>query len=458
MGGTGGDRINASKLVGNKLYLTGQTTNLDLGSTDGAFKTDFAGLTDMFLAVVDVTPGSGYPLLYMTYFGGSNVDIGLALDVDSQGFVYLTGSTTSTDFPLAGETVQASGAGTNVASFLVKLQPAFPGTDALWYSTYLAGAAGETIGKGVVVGPDGASYLIGTTKADDFPTTDNAYQRVRWGPQDTFISKIDAFGKLVYSTYLGGENADDGRAILLGADGLVYIAASTLSDYFPMAGYSAQPFRAGAQDVVVDVLDMNLSGEASLRYGTHYGGTGNEEVRGMAFDRQGNVVITGYTLSTDLPVTLDAMQDKLAGNADAFVAAINPQIAFAQGLRYSTYFGGANGDVAHQVAVEESGSIVIAGYTLSPDLPTAAATQVAWGNGTDLFVTKFKPGVAGRGALDYSSYFGATAMYLPTGISFRADGSMIVVGYAGGGLPTTDDSRQSIFFGGSADGFILVLK
>jgi hypothetical protein len=459
MGGTGGDRINASKLVGNKLYLTGQTTNQDLGSTEGAYNTTFKGLTDMFLAIVDVTPGAGYPLLYMTYFGGSNTDIGLAIDVDSQGFVYLTGSTNSFDFPLGGDTVQATGAGTNTASFLVKLQPAFAGTDALWYSTYLAGDTGETIGKGVVAGPDGSAYLIGTTKADNFPVTDNAYQKVRWGPQDAFVSKIDGFGKLAYSTYIGGEGIDDGRAILLGKNGLVYITASTLSDYFPMAGYSAQPFRAGAQDVVVDVLDMSKSGESSLIYGTFYGGSGNEEVRGMAFDAAGNIVITGYTLSTDLPITGDALQPQSAGNGDAFVAILDPSTAFAQGLRYSTYYGGKNGDVGYQVAMDAQGNIAMTGYTLSPDLPVVGAVpQPTWGGGTDLFVARFKTGVGGKGALDFSSYLGATAMYLPTGLSIAADGSLLVVGYSGAGLPVTGDARQSIFFGGSADGFILVMK
>jgi hypothetical protein len=459
MGGTGGDRINASKLVGNKLYLTGQTTNQDLGSTEGAYNRNHKGLTDMFLAIVDVTPGAGYPLLYMTYFGGSNVDIGLGIDVDSQGFVYLTGSTNSTDFPLGGDTVQSTGASTNTASFLVKLQPAFSGTDALWYSTYLAGDTGETIGKGIVVGPDGSSYIIGTTKADNFPTTDNAYQKVRWGPQDVFVSKIDPFGKLAYSTYIGGEGIDDGRAILLGANGLVYITASTLSDYFPMAGFSAQPFRAGAQDAILDVLDMNKSGEASLVYGTFYGGSGNEEVRGMAFDPQGNVVITGYTLSTDLPITGDALQPSSAGNGDAFVAALNPAIPFTPGLRYSTYYGGKNGDVGYQVAVDADGNIAITGYTLSPDLPVVGAVpQPAWGGGTDLFVARFKRGIGGKGALDFSTYLGATAIYLPTGLSVMGDGSLLVVGFSGSGLPVTGDARQSIFFGGSADGFILVMK
>jgi hypothetical protein len=209
---------------------------------------------------------------------------------------------------------------------------------------------------------------------------------------------------------------------------------------------------------VVDVLDMNKSGEASLIYGTFYGGTGNEEVRGMVFDAQGNVVITGYSLSTDLPITGDALQTALAGNSDAFVAVLNPSIAFAQGLRYSTYFGGSRGDVGYQVVTDAQGNIAVSGYTLSSDLPTVSPLQPEWGRGTNLFLTRFKPGVGGSAALDFSTFVGATGTYLPTGLSLSGDGSLILVGYGGSGLPLTDNARQGIFFGGSADGFILALK
>jgi hypothetical protein len=459
MGGTGADRINAMKLVGSKLYVTGQTTNQDLGSTPDAYKTEFIGTTDIFVAILDASPGANYQLLYMTYLGGGNIDIANAIDVDASGFVYLTGQTNSTDFPLAGSSFQSTGATTNTCSFLIKLHPTDAGTDALWYGSYLGGDSGETIGKGIAVGPDGSAYIIGTTKADNFPFTANAYQQVLWGGQDAFVARVDAFGTLVYATYIGGETLDDGRAIMLGANGLVYITASTLSDNFPMAGYSAQPQRAGAQDVVVDVMDLNKSGEASLVYGTFYGGSGNEEVRGMAFDAQGQVVITGYTLSTDLPVTFDAMYSQSAGNGDAFVAVLNPSVAFGPGLKYSTYFGGTHGDVGYQVAAAKDGSIAVAGYTLSPDLPvTPDATQSSWGNGTNLFIAKFRPGVVGKGALDYSTFMGSTALYLPTGMAFGGDGSLYVVGYAGGGFPLTDNARQGAFFGGSSDGFIVVVK
>ena len=137
---------------------------------------------------------------------------------------------------------------------------------------------------------------------------------------------------------------------------------------------------------------------------------------------------------------------------------LDPATAFSQGLRYSTYYGGKNGDVGYQVAVDAQGNIAITGYTLSPDLPVVGAVpQPTWGGGTDLFVARFKTGVGGKGAglLELSR----RDLHLPADRPFDpGDGSLLVVGYSGAGLPVTDDARQSIFFGGSADGFILVMK
>ncbi len=458
MGGTGTDRINAAKLVGNSLYVAGQISNQDLSATDGAYSNVTGGLTDIFVAVLDVTPGAGYPVTYLSYLGGSNSDIPLAMDVDRNGVIYLTGTTTSTNFPLI-TAFQTSGAATFIDSFVLLLDPKTPGSDALLFSSYLGGAAGDDIGNGIAVGPDGMVYVVGTTKSSDFPVTANAYQSVLWGSQDAFIAKIDPRASaLVYATYLGGENQDDGRAVLVGSNGLVYFVASTLSDNFPMAGFQYRGIRVGAQDAILGVMDLNQAGDQSLVYATYFGGSGNEEVRGMAFDGKGNVIITGYTLSNDLPVTGDAVQPSYGGNGDAFVAVLNPSLTFTNGLLYCTYFGGSHGEVGYKVAGDSAGNIYLAGYTLSPDLPIAGTVpQDQWGKGTDMFVAKFKTGIGGKGALEYSTYLGDTATYIPTALVLAPDGTVYMTGYGGIGLPATDNAVQG-GFAGSTDGFILVLK
>src|SRR5205807_9564537 len=113
------------------------------------------------------------------------------------------------------------------------------GTDSLVYSSYLGGLTGDEAGNGIAVDSNGMIYIIGTTKSSDFPVTASAYQGVIWGTQDTFLCQVDPnAGALAYSTYLGGEGLDYGRSILVGKNGLVYFAASTLSTLFPMAGYN----------------------------------------------------------------------------------------------------------------------------------------------------------------------------------------------------------------------------
>jgi hypothetical protein len=460
LGGRQADQINAVKLgPNNRLYIAGQTDNADLPYIDGAYNNNTSGLTDIFLAIVDLTPGAGYRLVYFSYLGGSNLDIPKALDVDAKGVAYITGTTNSTNFPMAGGPFQSTGAANSVDAFVVKLDPAGYGGDALIYSSYLGGAAGDDSGNGIAVGSDGMIYIIGTTKATDYPLTSNAYQSVLWNTQDSFLCKIDPnAGSLVYSSYLGGEAPDDGRAILVDSKGLVYFASSTMSQNFPVAGFAVRVDPAGAQDVVIGVMDMTKAGQASLVYSTYYGGSGNEEVRGMAFDSKGNVVFTGYTLSTDLPVTGDAIQVSAGGSGDAFVAILNPAIPFQPGLLYSTYLGGVGGDVGYAVGSDTAGNIYVTGYTLSTDFPIAGtAPQTNWGGGTNVFITKFKPGVGGRPSLALSTYLGATGTSVPSSLAIGADGTMYVAGRSGIGLPSSSNAQQGGYAGGLTDGFLAVI-
>lgn len=454
VGGTGTDQVNAVKLgPKNLLYIAGQTDTEQLSATGGPYNGGNSGLTDIFLAVLDAT---NYNLIYFTYLGGGNNDVPLAIDVDANGVLYVTGTTTSTDFPMIGA-FQSTGATTSTDAFVIKFDYTRSGTDALVFSSYLGGN-GIDSGNGVAVGPDGFIYVIGTTQSSDFPVTGSAYQPVQWGTQDTFLCQIDpGSGVLAYSSYLGGEGQDDGRAILVGKNGLVYFAASTLSQMFPMAGfqYSAQPF--GAQDVIVGVMNMYKQGVDSLVYATYLGGSGNEEVRAMAFDAQGRVVVTGYTLSTDFPVVGDAVQPTNAGNSDVFVSVIDPNTPFQPGLIYSTYLGGSGGDVAYGVGTDSAGNIYVTGYTLSSDFPTTSnAPQAGWGIGTDSFVTKFKPG-AGKGNLSFSTYIGLSGTYITSGLAVGPDGTMYLVGRGNVGLETTGNAFQTGGFAGATDGFLMVI-
>jgi len=459
LGGTGVDQISAAQVDSQgHLFVTGSTATGDLLATNDAYATSPPSQTSIFVAILDTTPGSGFPVLYFTYIGGGGADIPLAMAVDSEENVYLTGTTDSTNFPLTVNAVQTTGAGSVISAFVLELNPlGMSGGVSLVYSTFLGGTTGDTSGNGIAVDRKGMIYVTGSTKATDFPLTDSAYQNVTWGTQDAFFSEIDPnAGALVYSTYLGGEVADQGRSIAVAPNGLVYFAVTTESTQFPMAGLAYNYNLTSPFGIVIGVMDMTKVGADSLVYATYFGGSDIQEVRGIAFDAAGNLLVTGYTLSKDFPVTPDAFQPKSNGNGDAFVSVVNP-MDWSHFLVYSTYLGGSQGEVAYGVAGDKAGYIYVTGYTLSPDFPTTPdAIQPVWGGGIDLFVTKLRPGVSGPGGLPSSTYVGAHGVYAPTGLALGRDGTIYVVGSGNLGLPATADAIQG-YAGGLSDGFILVL-
>ena len=459
LGGSGSDQINAVQVDSQgHLYVTGSTTTSDLPGTNDAYSATNVSQTGIFAAIIDTTPDSGFPILYLTYIGGGGADVPLSMAVDGQENVYLTGTTDSTNFPTTVNAVQTTGAGSVVSAFVLELSPFSESSSvSLVYSTFLGGTTGDTSGNGIAVDRKGLIYVIGSTKATDFPLTDSAYQGVTWGPQDAFLCQIDPnAGVLNYSTYLGGELADQGRAIAVAPNGLVYFAATTESTEFPMAGYAYSYNLKSPFGMVIGVMDMTKVGDASLVYCTYFGGSDIQEVRGIAFDAAGRLLVTGYTLATDFPVTPDAVQPKAGGNGDAFVSVVNP-LGFPNFLVYSTYLGGSQGEVAYGIAGDSAGYIYVTGYTLSPDFPTTPdGIQPAWGGGIDLFVTKLKPGTAGAGGLTSSTYIGYHGVYAPTALTLGRDGTIYVVGAGGVGLPATADAIQG-YAGGLTDGFILML-
>ena len=238
-----------------------------------------------------------------------------------------------------------------------------------------------------------------------------------WGPQDAFLCQVDPnAGALVYSTYLGGELADQGRAIAVAPTAWSTLRFPRNSTEFPMAGYAYNYSLTSPIGMVLGVMDMTQVGADSLVYSTYFGGSDIQEVRGIAFDSAGNLLVTGYTLAKDFPVTPDAVQPKAGGNGDAFVSVVNP-MAYPNFLVYSTYLGGSQGEVAYGIAGDSAGNIYVTGYTLSPDFPTTRdAFEPYWGDGIDLFLTKLKPGIPGPAGLQSSTYIGQSGVYSPTGL------------------------------------------
>jgi hypothetical protein len=200
----------------------------------------------------------------------------------------------------------------------------------------------------------------------------------------------------------------------------------------------------------------------TLVYGTYFGGSDIDQVNSIALDAQGRMLLTGYTLSTNFPITaLTAVQPENHGNGDAFVSLVDLSKPSNEFLVYSTYLGGENGDVGYGVTSDSAGYLYATGYTMSPDFPVAGnPPQPNWGGGIDMFIARINPSIAGIAALDYSTYIGLDNTIVGCCLAVGPDGSLYVGGYTESYLPLlpTYTPLQSLYGGGSSDDFLLVLS
>jgi hypothetical protein len=260
---------------------------------------------------------------------------------------------------------------------------------------------------------------------------------------------IDPF-VVFYSTYLGGSAADKALSISVDSNGNTYVAGLTQSIDFPTANAS-QPALKGATDVFVSKI--NASGTA-LVYSTYLGGSDIDAASGIARDTSGNIYVTGYTASSNFPITPNALQSNLNGTArDAFVAKFRASGA----LQYSTYLGGSNVDAANAIAVDGAGSAYVTGYTCSPDYPVVNAFQPSLDgapngcfSGWDAFLSKLD---ASGSALVYSTYFGGSGQDEAKAIAVDTQGRAHITGYTwSGDLPVAGSQLSA--YQGSADTFV----
>lgn len=389
-------------------------------------------------------------LVYSTYLGGGpDFDHGFNIAVDSAGNAYVIGTTINTNFPTTPgsfDTTQNS----FFDAFVTKLNPTGSG---LVYSTYLGGGGGDE-GDGITLDSTGSAYVTGETNSTDFPTTVGAFQTTAPGGGDAFVTKLNATGSaLLYSTCLGGSDGEDfGFEIALDSAGSAYVTGGTKSTDFPTTlGAFQATFGGGNFDVFVTKL--NAAGSAPLLYSTYLGGSGEDDVGGIALDSAGFAYVTGATGSTNFPTTVGAFQTTFIGLQDAFVTKLNPT---GSGLVYSTYLGGdsAGGDIA----VDTVGNAYVVGNTASTSFPTTfgAFQTTAPGNG-DAFVTKLN---ALGSALVYSTYLGGSSGgETGFGIALDSAGSAYVTGDTGSSdFPTTSDAFQTAFGGGSLDAYMTKLN
>ncbi len=313
--------------------------------------------------VTKLSPG-GVSQIYSTYLGGAASDQANGIAADASGNAYVTGLTSSDNFPMANALQAVKSTASD--AFVTKLNPT---GSALVYSTFLGGDS-DDVGWAIAVDASGNAFIGGFTNSGNFPTL-NAFQAsINGFAFDGFVSKLNAAGSaLVYSTYLGGDNTDGCFAIAVDAAGSAYVTGTTNSINFPTFGALQPEKNLFASDAFVTKLAPSGS---SLIHSTYLGGSEFESGFGLALDSSQNIYIVGVTTSVDFP-TVNPLQPSMAGDADVFIAKLQPAPEIELTITDSPDPVNFGSNLTYTITVKNSGEVAATGVTLTDTIPAGAS-------------------------------------------------------------------------------------
>src|SRR3989338_6113637 len=314
------------------------------------------------------------PLIASTFVGGGGFEEALYdIVLDSSGNVYITGETSSTDYPtVSGYDSSHNG---DSDAFVSKLDSTL---SSLLASTFIGGSMDDA-SNSIALDSSGNVYITGETISTDYPTV-SGYDSSHNGSDDAFVSKLDStLSSLLASTLIGGNSSDIAWDITLDNSTNVYITGDTYStDYPTVSGYDSS--HNGGYDAFVSKLDSTLS---SLSASTFIGGIDFDESVAIALDSFDNVYITGLTNSTDYP-TVSGYDSSHNGSDDAFVSKLDSTLS---SLSASTFIGSSDDEQSFAIILDNARNVYITGYTNSTDYPTVSGYDSSHNGGSDVFVS-----------------------------------------------------------------------
>ena len=310
--------------------------------------------SDGFVAKVDA---SGSSFAWMTYLGGADGDDARGVAVDKDNAVYITGATSSLNFPTAAPLQASSGGGSD--AFVAKINSM---GSSLVFSTYFGGISSDT-GQGIAVNDAGQAFIVGTTLSPNLPTK-NPFQPSIGGANDAFVAKFNAAGSaLEYSTWLGGTSVENGLAIAVDGAGSAYITGSTNSVNFPLVDAPQAQLRGSD----AFVTKLNPSGSA-LVYSTYLGGLSTETGNAIAVSSAGDAYVVGVTTSLDFPL-VNPLRSSSGGGADAFITKLGVESDLAITKSASRNPVLVNNNFNFTLTVTNNGPSPATGVTVTDQLP-----------------------------------------------------------------------------------------
>jgi uncharacterized protein (TIGR03437 family) len=444
---------------------------------EGRFRRDADGAVGFEVGVYDLSaPLVIDPVItYATYFGTPNTEGAARVATDASGNAYIIGGSNSPTFPIMPSSTYSASADGGLYGDVIVAKLSADGKQMV-FTTHIGGGESNT-GVGITLDASGNLFLTGLTASTDFPHTTDLTTGNILTNENCFVTKLNpAANAILYSTLIGGSNHDGCAGVGVDSTGNAYVAGTTMSTDFPTVNAAQSSLKGSPFNMYnLDCFVAKLSPDGTkLLYSTYLGGTNPDAVTGIAVDAAGNAYFTGYTTSSDFPISSSGVFQPTYGGAggqydttystgDAFVVKMSPTGTIV----YSTYLGGSQDDIGIGIAIDGQGDAYVGGATLSKNFPTLNPFQAAYGgaggetnlimgytySGGDGFVTELNP--AGT-ALVFSSYLGGTLDDRVGGIAVDGTGNIWVTGHTlSQNFPLSQDATQKTNQGDDGGGQML---
>ncbi|MBM3435543.1 MAG: hypothetical protein FJY07_04905, partial [Bacteroidetes bacterium] len=396
LGGSGSDEGYSLAVDKNdNVNVTGWTTSSDFPTSSESYDTFYNGdnTYDVFITKLsnDLTN-----LIASTYLGGNSSEYSYSLATDTSNNVYITGNTTSSDFPITSGAYDTSyNGGTYGDVFVSKFNETLT---TLLSSTYigseLSDNSSDDYSYSIAIDSNDNIYIAGHTSSLNYPVTNGAYDTSfdkDGNGGNAFITKINnTLTDVLASTFFGKEDAY-AKSVAIDSDGNVIIAGYSGSRGIPTTTGAYDTSFGGYLDVFLAKFNSDLT---DLIASTYLGGESYDEGWSVVTDSGGNIYATGKTESSDFSTTSDAYDNSYNGgyygDGDIFISKFNNDLT---NLLASTFLGGAGNyydEYGFSISLDSKDNVYVAGITYSSDFPTTSnAYDTSYNGNSDAFISKF---------------------------------------------------------------------